>query len=186
MRGTREFWIFGYGSLIWRPAFPFVERRGASLAGCARRFWQGSTDHRGVPGAPGRVVTLEQGEGFRCGGAAYRIGESDADKVLDNLDHRERGGYERLQLELSFTDGGVAEGLVYIATPDNPNYLGPAPLEAIAAQVAQAHGPSGSNAEYVLRLADSLRELAFHDDHVFELERLVRGAGTGLTAVAAG
>ena len=167
-------WIFGYGSLIWRPAFPFAERRGAWIAGFARRFWQGSTDHRGVPGAPGRVVTLEHASDSRCFGAAYRIGEADATQVLDNLDHRERGGYERLRLPLAFNDGGGAEGLVYIATPANPNYLGPAPLDAIAAQVSRSHGPSGANAEYVLRLADSLRELGFHDDHVFELERLVR------------
>lgn len=170
----RELWIFGYGSLLWRPAFPFAERRGAWISGFARRFWQGSTDHRGVPGAPGRVVTLEHANGERCFGAAYRISQSDAPQVLDNLDHRERGGYERLSLSLTFSDTSVAEGLVYIATPANPNYLGPAPLAAIAAQVARARGPSGSNAEYVLRLAESLRELAFHDEHVFELARLVR------------
>lgn len=172
----RELWIFGYGSLLWRPAFPFAERRGSWITGFARRFWQGSTDHRGVPGAPGRVVTLEHERDTRCFGAAYRIGEPDAPHVLGNLDHRERGGYERLVVPLAFSDGAVAEGLVYIATPANPNYLGPAPLEAIAAQVSRARGPSGSNAEYVLRLADSLRELEFHDEHVFELERLVRRA----------
>ncbi len=170
----RELWIFGYGPLLWRPAFPFAERRGAWISGFARRFWQGSTDHRGVPGAPGRVVTLEHARDERCFGAAYRIGEADAAQVLDNLDHRERGGYERLRVPLAFADASVAEALVYIATPANPNYLGPAPLDAIAAQVARARGPSGSNAEYVLRLADSLRELAFHDEHVFELARLVR------------
>jgi len=178
----RELWIFGYGSLIWRPAFPFAERRGARISGFARRFWQGSTDHRGVPGAPGRVVTLEHASGERCFGVAYRIGEADAAQVLDNLDHRERGGYERLRVPLAFADSSVAEGLVYIATPANPNYLGPAPLDTIAAQVARARGPSGSNAEYVLRLADSLRELAFHDEHVFELERLVRRGEPALAA----
>jgi cation transport regulator ChaC len=168
-------WIFGYGSLLWRPAFPFAERRGAWITGFERRFWQGSTDHRGVPGAPGRVVTLEHAAGARCYGAAYRIADAERGEVLANLDHRERGGYERLEVELSFGGGAATHGLVYIATPRNPNYLGPAPLEAIAAQVSLARGPSGANAEYVLQLADALRELGFHDEHVFELERLVRG-----------
>ena len=169
-------WIFGYGSLVWRPAFPFAERRGAWIEGFARRFWQGSTDHRGVPGAPGRVVTLEPDPRARCFGAAYRIDDEESARTLEGLDHRERGGYERQRLPLYFTDGNVAHGLVYIATPANPNYLGPASLEAIAAQVACACGPSGPNAEYVLRLAEELRELAAEDDHVFALERLVRAA----------
>ncbi|HTO70573.1 MAG TPA: gamma-glutamylcyclotransferase [Myxococcota bacterium] len=169
-------WIFGYGSLVWRPSFPFSERRAASLQGFARRFWQGSTDHRGVPGAPGRVVTLEAAPGARCAGAAYRIPDERTVEVLLALDHRERGGYERLRVELSFAGGGVASGLVYVATPSNANWLGPAPLEAIAAQVVRAQGPSGANSEYVLRLAASLRELGEEDEHVFALERLVAGA----------
>jgi cation transport regulator ChaC len=169
-------WIFGYGSLVWRPSFPFAERRGAWLDGFARRFWQGSTDHRGVPGAPGRVVTLEPDARARCFGVAYRVDDEAATRTLEGLDHRERGGYVRQRLPLYFADGGVAHGLVYIATPENPNYLGPAPLEAIAAQVACARGPSGPNVEYVLRLAGALRELLAEDDHVFALERLLRAA----------
>ena len=177
-----ELWIFGYGSLVWRPAFPFAERRGAWIDGFARRFWQGSIDHRGVPGAPGRVVTLEPEPNARCFGVAYRIADEETPRVLEGLDHRERGGYERRRLPLFFTDGAVAHGLVYVATPDNPNYLGPAPLEAIAAQVACARGPSGPNAEYVLRLAGALRELAAEDEHVFALERLL--ASTARAAAA--
>jgi cation transport regulator ChaC len=163
-------WIFGYGSLIWRPSFAFAEQRPALLRGWARRFWQGSTDHRGVPGAPGRVVTLVEAPGVACRGMAYRVHASEAEAVLAQLDHRERGGYSRRGIDLELDGLGHGPGFAYVAALENPNYLGPAPLGEIAAQIAGAHGPSGANREYVLRLADALRALGADDPHVFELE----------------
>lgn len=165
-------WIFGYGSLIWRPSFPFEERRPASIDGWARRFWQGSTDHRGVPGAPGRVVTLVRAEGARCRGVAYRVADRHRDDVLAHLDHREKGGYARHEVALRLDDERASAcALVYVATESNPEYLGPAPNDAIAAQIKASHGPSGSNVEYVRRLAEALRALGDDDDHVFAIER---------------
>ena len=173
-----DLWVFGYGSLVWRPDFPYLDRRPAFIEGWTRRFWQGSTDHRGIPGAPGRVVTLVAEPGAVCWGMAYRIADGAADAVLAHLDYREKGGYrlERLLLSCAAGDGGTADrhGLVYIAMPDNPNYLGPAAAEAIARQVRAAHGPSGPNIEYVLRLAEALREIAAEDAHVFAIEWLLR------------
>ena len=168
-------WIFGYGSLLWRAEFPWAERRPASLRGFARRFWQGSTDHRGTPGAPGRVVTLVQEARAWCHGAAYRIEQAHARQVLDELDHRERGGYDRLEIALEF-EAGPGDGITYVANAANPNYLGPAPLDEIAAQVRTSCGPSGQNLEYVVRLARALRELGLQDEHVFELERRLQPA----------
>jgi cation transport regulator ChaC len=174
----QDFWIFGYGSLVWRPDFPFVDRKPARIDGWIRRFWQGSTDHRGVPGAPGRVVTLLPDRGATCWGMAYRIGAADAAGVMAHLDYREKGGYRLETTRLFFTAGADAgngaDGLVYIATPENPNYLGPADAVAIARQIRGARGPSGPNDEYVLRLAEALREIGAADEHVFELERLLR------------
>lgn len=171
-------WIFGYGSLVWRPAFSWVERRPAWIEGFERRFWQGSTDHRGRPGAPGRVVTLVASPGARCWGRAYRLDAERAAEALAALDRRERGGYERREVELRLEGGPgpVPRGLLYFASEDNPNYLGEAPLPEIAAQVRRAEGPSGANLEYVLRLAAELREMGAEDPHVFALEALLRGA----------
>ena len=171
-------WIFGYGSLVWRPDFPFMERAPAAIEGFVRRFWQGSTDHRGVPGDPGRVATLAREAGARCWGMAYHVEDTVRARVLGALAHREKGGYERIELDLAFAgaERRRARGFVYRAGEDNPNYLGPAPLEEIAAQIVRSRGPSGSNVEYVLRLAAALRAMGVADAHVFALERLVIGA----------
>jgi glutathione-specific gamma-glutamylcyclotransferase len=136
-------WLFGYGSLIFKADFPFLERRPAHIGGWSRRFWQGSHDHRGTETAPGRVVTLVPDAGAICHGMAY----------------------------IHFEDGSTAEGLVYIATHENAAYLGPASERDIARQIAGAAGPSGPNSEYLLELAKALRELGKFDQHVFEIER---------------
>ncbi|AUX22950.1 gamma-glutamyl cyclotransferase [Sorangium cellulosum] len=173
----RETWIFGYGSLIWRPAFRFEQMAPGYITGWARRFWQGSIDHRGVPGAPGRVVTLIPEPGARCWGVAYRVAAADLDEVLRALDHREQGGYVRHDVPLTLADPALATtrtATVYVATPDNPHYLGAAPLADIAAQVLASRGPSGSNVEYVLRLAEALAAMGAEDEHVAALAALVR------------
>ncbi len=166
-------WIFGYGSLIFRPSFPYEERREAWLRDWARRFWQGSTDHRGVPEAPGRVVTLVPEPGARCWGMAYRIAPERVEEVLTHLDFREQGGYERHMLRLETREQPIPEALVYLAGPTNAHYAGPAPLEEIAAVVRSAHGPSGSNRDYVQRLAEALAQAGEDDAHVTELVRLL-------------
>jgi len=145
------------------------------VRGYRRRFWQGSTDHRGVPEAPGRVVTLlPAASEARCWGTVYAVEAGREDEVLAGLDHREQGGYERRQVEVITAEGPIAEVLVYLATPSNPNWLGEAPLEEIAEQVLRSHGPSGPNLEYVLRLAEALEGMGAQDEHVEELAALLR------------
>lgn len=177
--GGEGVWIFGYGSLVWRPAFAHRQRRPARIRGFRRRFWQGSTDHRGTPGAPGRVVTLVRERLAECWGVAYEVAASDVDEVMAGLDHREKGGYERAAVDLHFPDRGAREeGILYLATPGNPEYLGPASLAEMARQVIRSQGPSGHNVEYVLRLAEALRamrpELTPHCDEALALEDQVQ------------
>jgi glutathione-specific gamma-glutamylcyclotransferase len=169
-------WIFGYGSLIFRPSFDFDEKRVASVKGWVRRFWQGSTDHRGLPGAPGRVVTLAEEPAGSCRGMAYRLPSARREAILEELDFREQDGYVRQELALHFEgsrDESPQAGLAYVALPGNPQYLGPAPLPVIAAQMRAARGPSGSNAEYLVQLAETLRALEADDPHVYELAAML-------------
>lgn len=163
-------WIFGYGSLIWRPSIPFDDRVEGYIDGWTRRFYQGSRDHRGVPGSPGRVVTMLRERGACTYGVAFHVPASERARVLDSLDEREQGGYERQDLEMTRADdGSVLEVLVYCAMPGNPDYLGPAPLRDIAAQIASSRGPSGPNDEYLFELERALRQMRVDDPHTFAL-----------------
>lgn len=168
--GHDTIWLFGYGSLIYKADFAWLERRPASIRHWSRRFWQGSHDHRGTADAPGRVVTLIAEPGASCAGMAYRIEPA----VLEHLDRREKNGYLRVVTELSLDDGRQAAGLVYIAHADNAAYLGPAPEGEIARHIARASGPSGSNRDYALQLDDALRELGACDPHVRTIARALR------------
>ena len=168
-------WIFGYGSLVWRPAFAHAERHCGFVRGYQRRFWQGSTDHRGVPGAPGRVATLlPAAPASRCWGVVYRVEPGSEAEVLAGLDHRERAGYARHRVVVERSHATPLDALVYLATPSNSEWLGEAPPAAIAAQIKAARGPSGPNLEYLLRLHQTLGEIGGEDKHVEELVRLSR------------
>ena len=159
-------WIFGYGSLMWRPSFEFVESQPARVRGWSRRFWQGSTDHRGTHEKPGRVVTLIEEADAVCWGRAFRLDPSASGPILAQLDDREKGGYRRQTVMIELPDAVGVEGLLYVADQTNPNYLGPADVSDIADQIRSAEGPSGSNIEYLRRLNAALQELGADDSHV--------------------
>ena len=205
---SNQRWLFGYGSLVWRAEFPYTERRRAWIRGYSRRFWQASTDHRGLPDRPGRVVTLVPEAGARCLGVAYRLPDlaAEADGALRQLDHRERGGYTRRIATLEWAEHPATAPRIegsrtptspdrsaseapgrpspvtawfYIATPDNRNYLGPASVEAAALQIRRAQGPSGRNSEYVFELERFLRRHGAIEPHVFALAAALRARGAG-------
>ncbi len=167
-------WIFAYGSLIWRPDFAYESCATACVDGWVRRFWQGSPDHRGIPGAPGRVVTLIARPDSRCWGRAYALPEAEQAQILAALDQREQAGYERLVLPLTLEDGRRVPGLTWRASEQNPDFLGPASTAAMAAQILASKGPSGPNSEYVLRLDQALEATGHPDPHVQSLAAAVR------------
>lgn len=176
--GHDSVWLFGYGSLIYKADFPYIERRPASITGWTRRFWQGSHDHRGTPEAPGRVVTIIEQADAVCHGMAYLI----TPEVFAHLDYREKNGYLRLPIAIQFDDGRAVTGLVYIATEDNTAFLGEASEQEIARHIARSVGPSGPNSDYLNHLAAALRELGKSDPHVFAIERHLAALSTGSTS----
>ncbi|ELR10328.1 hypothetical protein GMDG_04710 [Pseudogymnoascus destructans 20631-21] len=188
---SEAFWLFGYGSLLWKPPPHFDQRLTGYITNYVRRFWQESHDHRGTPTHPGRVVTLLTHAHWstladvhaapdKVWGAAYHIPSSHAAEVRDYLDIREINGYsiDYISFFPSEATGGevvgeerqkVEEGeereergrikaLLYIGTPDNPQFTGPQDVDELAARIAGCEGPSGRNAEYLFNLEEVLGE----------------------------
>lgn len=152
---------------------PVVVNYKATVEDWSRRFWQGSHDHRGTIDSPGRVLTLVPMPGQVCEGRVFGIAENDVEQTLQALDYREKNGYERQQLKILTTEKGVIDALTYIAPVNNAAWLGDASDEAIANQIQQANGPSGSNKEYVLSLHASLLADGIRDDHIKAIAELL-------------
>lgn len=160
-------YLFAYGSLIWRPGFEYLGVRRGWVEGYERRFWQASHDHRGTPDQPGRVLTLVPVTGGRCEGMIYEIPIQGCEEMLVALDEREQDGYERVWLDaFSSIDNGQLRVLTWLALEENPSWVGDEPEERTASIIANCHGASGSNLEYLSRLHDALNELEIKDAHV--------------------
>ncbi|NXT92239.1 CHAC1 glutamylcyclotransferase, partial [Anhinga rufa] len=176
-------WIFGYGSLVWRPGFEFTSRKVGFIRGYSRRFWQGDTFHRGsertvrAAAMAGRGALRGRRRGACTWGVAYEVRGEQIAASLQYLNMREAvlGGYDTKLVKFHPQDKDAEEpilALVYIATPQNPSYLGPASEEDIAAQIIVSSGCAGHNIEYLLRLADFMRYFCpqAEDKHLFSIE----------------
>lgn len=158
-----DLWIFGYGSLMWRPGFDHLERQRALVRGRHRSLCVWSWHHRGSQTAPGLVMGLDRGGA--CVGIAYRVAGHLAAEVRAYLDARERVTpvYLATDVRLRLADGRQVSALTYTVDRANPQYAGRLDVATAVATVRSAVGHSGRNPDYVRETAAHLREIGVND-----------------------
>ncbi len=176
MSSTGDLWVFGYGSLMWRPDFPYVEARRARLNGYHRCFCISSTHHRGTAARPGLVLGLDRGGS--CEGMVFRVAADVAAGVLAALRKREQvnGVYceRHVAVRLDGAEHREVAALAYIVERCHPSYAGRQSLATQAHLIRGARGRSGPNLDYLVNTVRHLRSLGIRER---ELERLVALAG---------
>jgi cation transport protein ChaC len=166
-----ELWVFGYGSLIWRPGFPYVEKQVARLIGAHRALCVYSWVHRGTREKPGLVLGLDQGG--TCRGLAFRVAPENREEVLAYLRAREQvtAVYRERVRPIVLADGRRTPAVAYLVDRAHPQYAGKLDEETQFHIVENATGQSGINREYVINTAAHLAELGMPDA---VLDRLAR------------
>ncbi|KAJ6836004.1 gamma-glutamylcyclotransferase 2-2-like [Iris pallida] len=176
-------WVFGYGSLVWNPGFDFDEKILGFIKDYRRVFDLACIDHRGTPEHPARTCTLEAKEGAVCWGTAFCVkGGTEKERAAMQYLERRECEYDTKASVDFYKEGdifmpAVTGVLVFTSTPDkesNKYYLGPAPLEEMARQIATATGPCGNNREYLFSLEKAMFDIGHEDEYVIELADEVR------------
>jgi cation transport protein ChaC len=168
-----ELWVFGYGSLMWRPGFPFVERTPATLHGRRRAFCIYSVHHRGTYERPGLVLGLAPGGATR--GMAYRIGPAIWPQVYAYLLEREQPTetYIEARRFVRLADGRRVECLVFLSDVHHTQWAGALSLDRQAELIARATGLSGRNVDYLRDLVEHLGQEGVRDRSMEALLALV-------------
>jgi len=171
----QDIWIYGYGSLIWRPEFEFVERRHALLHGYHRSLCLWSRVNRGTPERPGLVFGLDAGGS--CRGVVFRIDNQQATEVMDALWRREMpsGAYIPRWLNCR-TEHGIITALAFTMNRNTSAYVRGLPQDQLLQIVRSAHGSYGPCIDYVLETADALQRHGIVDTRLFSLARQLREA----------
>ncbi len=166
-------WVFGYGSLIWNPAFHFAERRTARIHGFHRQFCLLSRTGRGTPERPGLMLALAPGGS--CHGVAYRIAPEQVHSELDVLWRREMNSWVYRPVWVATrTPQGIEHGILFAVNRGHERYIGQLDLGETARYLASGAGPLGRCCDYLFQTVAHLRELGLRDSHLELLERRVR------------
>lgn len=162
--GAGDLWVFGYGSLMWRPGFEHAARATALLRGYRRRLCVVSRHHRGTAARPGLVMGLDRGGA--CRGVAYRVPEASVPETLAYLDEREIAHYPVYRRSVVTIDLGRGErqrAVTYTVDRREVDYAGALTVGQQAAIVAGAHGLSGANAEYLRQTVAHVHAMGLRD-----------------------
>jgi glutathione-specific gamma-glutamylcyclotransferase len=158
-----DLWVFGYGSLMWNPGFPFAERHPAIAHGVHRRLCVYSTRYRGTPEKPGLVVGLLYGG--CCHGIAFRVEARNVASTRAYLEEREQISkiYHEVFRPVRLRDGRTIAALCYVVDQNHRQYAGRLSREEQLRFVEHSCGAIGPNRDYVCNTAKSLREIGVED-----------------------
>lgn len=176
-RAAEDLWVFAYGSLMWRPDFPFVERLEARLVGAHRALCVYSFVHRGTPERPGLVLGLDRGG--TCRGIAYRVTAAARADTVAYLRAREQvtSVYREClrPVRLKREDDARVQALCYMVDRGHVQYAGRLSLEQQLHHVRQGHGQSGANRDYVIATVAALEQLGYRETELHLLADRLAG-----------
>lgn len=168
-------WVFGYGSLMWRPGFRHLEGAGAVLRGYRRSFCIWSEHHRGTPERRGLVLGLAPDADARCEGRAFRVDRGDWADVAAYLEERELRGYAYRPgyLPVDLADGRRVHAHCFVADPEHPHYAGALPEDEAAGIILGARGQNGLNRDYLINTVRALEDHGYAEPSLHALMRRV-------------
>ncbi|NKB58235.1 MAG: gamma-glutamylcyclotransferase [Alphaproteobacteria bacterium] len=181
---AQDVWVFGYGSLLWKPGFNFVEQRPARLYGYHRSFCIYSAHYRGNAENIGLVLGLDRGGS--CQGIAFRLAPDEVHDILDYLwdremltwDHETVSTVYDLKIVSVRTDKGPVHCRTFVANRAHEEYAGRLPEEEVVRKIQRGAGVTGTNREYLQNTVGHLDELGIGDGPLHRLLRLVEAPGT--------
>ena len=177
LTANEDLWVFGYGSLMWRPGFDFCERVEARLTGAHRALCVYSFVHRGTPERPGLVLGLDRGGA--CQGIAFRVAAAERAKTIAYLRGREQvtGVYREAARRISLKSEPARQvmALCYVVDRSHVQYAGRLPLDEQLRHIRQGHGVSGPNRDYVIATVAAMEALGLRESELHLLAERLKG-----------